>query len=480
MKKDNMQERNEVDIKKPDPRSHGDTRLEGYSQFTIAHKQAIVAMGSLASFFSPLSSSIYLPALATIADSLHISISQVNLTVTTYLIMQGVAPMLIAGFSDTAGRRPAYIICFTIYLAANLGLGLQNSYAALLVLRCLQSAGSSGTVALANGLVGDMITSAERGSYIAFASIGSMLGPSLSPIIGGLLSQYTNWHWIFWFLLIFGGVFFIILGLFLPETCRKVVGDGSIPPPPLNNSLADIIRHRTRKRKGLVPDPDKEAEVRKNYSLRFPSPVPTMKVVLDIETSVILITTGLLFAGFYAVMTAFTTGRLVDWNYRRHAKRAGLTVVKNVRADIRNFNIERARLEVALPLYYISNLAMLTYGWVLGHKVNLAAPVILLFITGWSIIGTSQVLNALMVDLWPGKSATATAANNLFRCELGAAASAAIGPMRSAMGEGWAYTTLALISIGVSPCLWIVACNGIKWRRKRTRREEEQLSCGQD
>jgi predicted MFS family arabinose efflux permease len=338
-----------------------------------------------------------------------------------------------------------------------------------------------------------------------------MLGPSLSPIIGGLISQYTDWHWIFWFLLIFGGVFFLILGLLLPETCRKVVGDGSIPPPPLNNSVADIIRHRTRKQKGLVPDPDKEAEVRKNYSLRFPSPVPTMKVVLDIETSVILLTTGLLFAGFYAVMTgastsfhkiyrfndlhaalmylpiggggvlsAFTTGRLVDWNYRRHAKRAGLTVVKNVRADIRNFNIERARLEVALPLYYISNLAMLTYGWVLGHKVNLAAPVILLFIIGWSIIGTSQVLNALMVDLWPGKSAAATAANNLFRCELGAAASAAISPMRSAMGEGWAYTTLALIPIAVSPCLWMVALIGIKWRQKRNRKEEEKSSCEQD
>jgi multidrug resistance protein len=419
--------------------------------------------------------------------------------------------MLIAGFSDTAGRRPAYIICFTIYLAANLGLALQNSYAALLVLRCIQSAGSSGTVALANGVVADMITSAERGSYIAFASIGSMLGPSLSPIIGGLLSQYTNWHWIFWFLLILGGVFFLILALFLPETCRKVVGDGSIPPPPFNNSLADKVRHRIRKRKGIVPDPDKEAEVRQNYSPRFPSPVPTMKVVLDFETSVILITTGLLFAGFYAVMTgastsfhkiykftdiqaalmylpigaggvlsAFTTGRVVDWNYRRHAKHAGLVIVKNVRADIRNFNVERARLEVALPLYYMSNVGMLTYGWVLGREVHISVPVILLFLIGWSIIGTSQVLNVLIVDLWPGKSASATAANNLFRCELGAAASAAISPMRLAMGEGWAYTTLAFISIAVSPCLWLVANKGIRWRQKRDRKEEERLFRAQE
>ena len=50
--------------------------------------------------------------------------------------------MMIAGFSDSAGRRPAYIFCYTVYLAANIGLALQRDYAALLVLRCLQSAGS--------------------------------------------------------------------------------------------------------------------------------------------------------------------------------------------------------------------------------------------------------------------------------------------------------------------------------------------------
>ena len=419
--------------------------------------------------------------------------------------------MFIAGFSDTAGRRPAYMICFTIYLAANLGLGLQNSYVALLILRMLQSAGSSGTVALANGLVGDMITSAERGNYIAFASLGSMLGPSLSPVLGGLISQYLDWHWIFWFLLIFGGVFFLCLGLFLPETCRKVVGDGTVPPPPLNTSLTDIIRQKRRTKKGLNPDLEQVAEVRKNYRLRIPSPIPTLKVCLDLETSLILLTTGLMFACFYAVMTgattsfhnvyhfnniqtglmylpigaggvasAFTTGRIVDWNYRRHAKRAGLPVLKNVRQDLRNFNIERVRLEVALPMYYISLVSVIAYGWVLGHKVNIAAPIILLFICGWTLNATSQVLNALMVDIWPGRSASATAANNLFRCELGAASSAAISPMSEAMGSGWAYTTLALIAVAASPCFWLMMTHGMKWRQKRLGKKEERAVTQQE
>ncbi|KAJ5109717.1 hypothetical protein N7532_002362 [Penicillium argentinense] len=480
----------------------GDQR--DFSVFSVWQKRFIILVGSFAAFFSPLSSSIYFPALDTIHKELGVSTSKINLTVTTYLILQGFAPMLIAGFSDSAGRRPAYIICFTIYVTANLGLGLQNSYAALMVLRCLQSAGSSGTVALANGLVGDLITSSERGSYIAFASLGSMLGPSLSPIIGGLISQYLNWHWIFWFLLILSAIFAGGLIAFLPETCRKVVGDGSIPPPWPNLSISDWIRHRCRERNGSV-SAEQILEARKNYAFRFPSPLPTLKVVVDFETGLILLTTGLMYAGFYAVMTgatttfhevyhfnniqtglmyipigaggifsAFTTGRLVDWNYRRHALRAGLPVKRNRHQDISQFNIERARLEIAIPAYLLSSVLMIGFGWVVGRNVSIAVPIILLFLNGWVLNACSQVLNALMVDIWPENPAAATAANNLMRCELGAAASAAINPMRMAMGWGWAYTTLGMICIVASPTLILMTRYGIVWRQRRLTKRREK------
>lgn len=243
---------------------------EDYSVFTVGQKRAIIFAGSFAAWFSPMVShpspspldehrltsrqtgSIYFPALDRIGEDLGVSDSAMSITVTTYLIMQGLAPMMIAGFSDTAGRRPAYILCFTIYMISNLALGLQNNYVALLVLRLTQSAGSSGTVALASGLVGDLVTSSERGQYIAYSSLGSVLGPTLSPVIGGLLSQYLDWHWIFWFLLILSGVFFVPFFLFFPETSRKLVGDGSIPPPWTSWNLTDTLRHKNRAKKGLI------------------------------------------------------------------------------------------------------------------------------------------------------------------------------------------------------------------------------------
>lgn len=63
-----------------------------------------------------------------------------------------------------------------IYSAANIGLALQNNYAALMVLRCLQSAGSSGTAALANAVVSDIITSQQRGAYVSYLSVAPQAG----------------------------------------------------------------------------------------------------------------------------------------------------------------------------------------------------------------------------------------------------------------------------------------------------------------
>lgn len=203
--------------------------IEDYSVFTVPQKRAIVLSGSLIGWLSPMTGSIYYPALNQVSilvpefvvkarltgvrlpatcmcqivkstsPSQHTLCVRLLLSASDWLtdaqIIQGLAPMMIAGFSDKAGRRPAYFICFIIYIVANLALALQNNYTALLILRMLQSAGSSGTIALSQGLVGDCIVSADRGRYVAYASAGSILGPTLSPVLGGLLSHYCGWHW---------------------------------------------------------------------------------------------------------------------------------------------------------------------------------------------------------------------------------------------------------------------------------------------
>jgi MFS family permease len=291
--------------------------------------------------------------------------------------------------------------------------------------------------------------------------------------------------------------------LFLPETCRALVDDGSIPPPKLNTNISDIIRHRNRAAANLPINKEKQAELHKNYKISIPNPLSTLVILLDKEAAFILIATALAVACVYAISTgaseafktvygfneiqialmfipigvgstisAFTTGKLVDWNYRRHAKLNNFPFKKNRRQDLTSFPLEQARLQIAIPLFYVGAATIVAYGWVMDIHTSLAVPIILLFILGYTLSAAFQVLSILMVDIYPGRPATATAANNLVRCELGAAASAVISPMANAMGRGWAYTTLALIFLAGSPALWVIMRCGLKWRGERKVKED--------
>lgn len=143
-----------------------DVAEEPYSIFSKTERRLIVFTVSFAAMFSGLSSFIYYPAITPLSASLKTSVELINLTVTSYMIVAGVAPSITGDMADHTGRRPVYMATFAIYFASNIGLALQSSYPALFVLRMVQSAGSSGTFAIAFGVIADVAPPAERGSRV--------------------------------------------------------------------------------------------------------------------------------------------------------------------------------------------------------------------------------------------------------------------------------------------------------------------------
>lgn len=199
-----------------------------YSTFGKHQKRFIITMTSIAALVSPMSAQIYFPALQVLAEHYDATTTQINLTVTTYFIVQGLAPSFMGNFADIGGRRPAYVLSFTIYLLANLGLALQDHYAALLVLRGVQSAGSSATVSIGYGVAADIASAGERGRYMGSMSAGLMTALSLGPLLGGVLSRGLGWRSVFWFLVIVSGSYLTTYIITMPETSRRLVGNGSV------------------------------------------------------------------------------------------------------------------------------------------------------------------------------------------------------------------------------------------------------------
>ncbi|KAI9839155.1 MAG: hypothetical protein M1819_003148 [Sarea resinae] len=496
------------------------TATPPHSVFTKRQKQFIVFMVASGGFFSPLGSSIYFPALNTLAADLHVSNELMNLTLTSYMIFQGLAPTFFGDLADMAGRRPAYIIGFIIYIGACIGLALQNSYAALFILRCLQSSGSSGTIALGNGVVADIATSAERGTYYGYSSSGPMIGPAIGPVIGGLLSQYLGWRSIFWFLTILAVVYIIPYAIFQPETGRKVVGNGSIPPQGWNMSLLNYLQIRKRAREegsiGTISQQQRQAqaELAKTRKIRFPNPLHTLRIIWEPDVAMLLAFNSVVYTAFYDITSStpylfqeiygldevqiglcylpfgvgsflapLINGRLLDWNYRRLAKKAGIPIDRKRETDLKDFPIEKARIQIALPLAYAGVVVMFAYGWVLEAETSIAAPLVFQFLIGVTFTGSFNCMSVMLVDLYPMSPATATAANNLVRCLLGAAGTACIIQMIKGMGRGPCFTFIAAVVLLSSASMWIILKWGHRWRearRVRVLKHEEEKRMARD
>jgi hypothetical protein len=204
-------------------------------------------------------------------------VSLAGVTVTSYLIVQGLIPSVLDELSDTQGRRLVYQVVFSIYCVASVGLAYQNSYAALLILRMLQSAGASGTVALAFGVIADIAPPHKRGGYVGTAHVGWYSAPSLGPVIGGLLAEYAGWRWIFRFLAILSGVILILVILLLLETSRRVVGNGSLLATGISQSLHVLLRKQKKSR------PDQQ--IMKREKLGVPNPLRCLRVIVEKNTS---------------------------------------------------------------------------------------------------------------------------------------------------------------------------------------------------
>ncbi|KAL7922322.1 major facilitator superfamily domain-containing protein [Trichoderma austrokoningii] len=469
---------------------------EPYSVFSRRMKIWITFMATVASVVSPMTAHIYFPALDALAEQLNVSISLINFTLTSYMIFQGLSPTIFGDFGDMAGRRPAFTVAFIIYLCANIGLALQRNYAALLVLRCVQSAGSSGTLALSYAVIADITPTAERGKYMGFVSVGVNIGPAIGPVIGGLLSQYLGWPSIFWFCAIFVVVWLVPWVATVPEMCRNVVGNGSVPPQSWNITLVELLR---RRKTGDLPEPGPKRK------LRFPNPLGTLAIAFDKQMSQVLLIAAVIYVNFILVAATLSTqfaeiynfgelevglcflpyglgccltvvlqGYVVDWNYRRIAKTLGVDASHGRRNEIGDFPIESARIQPIYPCLLLGAAAVIGYGWALEAETSVAAPLVLVFMIGMLVPSTFSILNTLIVDLYPGSTATAAAANNLVRCLFGAAATAVVDYMLDAMGRGWCFTFLAFLMVACLPWLRFIEKRGPHWRAEKLRRKNTQ------
>ena len=394
-----------------------------------------------------MTANIYFPAVPSLSHGMQVSIQKINLTITAYIVLQGLAPLFVGDLADKIGRRPVYLLTFVIYIAASLGLAInKRSYAVLLALRMLQSAGCSATAAISYGVLADVAPPAKRGHMLGAAMVAANVGPTLGPLLGGIISDRAGWHWIFWFLTILGASFLAVIYTLFPETSRRIVKNGRLMAPRWNRPILSWL---TNFPANALDDPDNESPSNFKGKLTIPNPVPALRIVLYRDASLVLWISAVHYMAYYCLQATmpglftdsyklnelqvgltylaigagvalggFLNGRFLDINYRRTAKDIGFTINKTTGDDIRTFPIEKARTRFAYALILVDSMILSGYGWVCRSKIHLAVPIIFQFTLGFLQTCIVQTFNTLLVDIFPANPSTASAAGNITRCAL--------------------------------------------------------------
>ncbi|WRT65469.1 uncharacterized protein IL334_002412 [Kwoniella shivajii] len=471
-----------------------------YSAFSKSTKILIVVLGGLAGIFSPISSNIFVPAIPVLATAFNKTESDISQAVTVYLVFQAITPSIFGSMSDSFGRRPVYISTLILYLGANIGLALcpTNAYWLLLVMRILQATGGSAVISIGYGCVTDVAEPRERGKYAAAFQAGAMVGPAIGPFLGAVLTQTLGWRSIFWFLAIATGVVLVPLILFLPETLRSLVGDGSIPPPALSASPMILIQRRKMAKK--LRESGEEGEIIERPPKKPYQPLSAFLMLLSPEIILTFVFVSLLYLEFYSILTVYSTalkntyglselkiglcylpsgvgticsaqlnGRQIDYYFRKEEKRVG----GDYRKKPNEFDIEYTRLRCIAPFTVLFLVSVTALGWCLQAKAPLPATLVVNFFMGLGTgtIGTATVYGQ---DVKPGKGGAVSASLNLVRCIFGAVGVAVIQTIYKAIGAGWTFVLLSGICILGIPLPIIVIKNGKKWRDRRHAKQAEK------
>lgn len=171
--------------------------------------------------------------------------------------------------------------------------------------------------------------------------------------------------------------------------------------------------------------------------------------------------------GVGCAVASILNGRLLDWNYKRVARKNNFTIDARRGDDLKDFPIEQARLGAILPPLYVGLVTVIAYGWALEKNSALVGPLMLLFIMGLCLTASFNSFSTFLTDIYPMSPATVTAGNNIVRCGLGSGATAVIDIMISRMGTGWCFTFLALFCAATSPALLAELKFGVRWREAR-------------
>ncbi|KQW35813.1 disulfide bond formation protein DsbA [Pseudomonas sp. Root401] len=159
--------------------------------------RSVLAALMLAIFLGALDQTIVAVSMPAISAQFA-DVSLLAWVISGYMVAMTVAVPIYGKLGDLYGRRPLMLFGMGLFTLASLFCGLAQNMEQLVLARIFQGIGAGGMISVSQAIIGDIIPPRERGRYQGYFSSMYAVASVAGPVLGGYMTEYLSWRWVFW------------------------------------------------------------------------------------------------------------------------------------------------------------------------------------------------------------------------------------------------------------------------------------------
>lgn len=197
---------------------------------------ALSLIVACALFMENLDGTIIATSLPVIARDVHVNPIALKLALTSYLVSLAVFIPISGWMADRFGSRTVFRTAIAVFVAGSLACGFSSSLAGFVASRFLQGMGGAMMVPVGRLVLLKSVEKHELVKVLSYLTMPALLGPIIGPPLGGFISTYLDWRWIFFVNVPIGLAGFVLAGRFVPQ----IVEDATAPLDALGFVLSGV------------------------------------------------------------------------------------------------------------------------------------------------------------------------------------------------------------------------------------------------